>query len=219
MGNGVCAVVGVGPGLGMALCRRFGREGLRIAVLARRFEPLRQAAEALAAEGITAQPIAADAGSTESLEHAFGVVRETMGDPEVLIYNAAVLRQGAPLSLPAAELVETFKTNVAGALVAAQQVAPAMRRRGSGTILLTGGGLAIDPWPKYASLAVGKAGLRNLALSLAKELEPASIHVATVTIRGNIAPDTRFDPERIAQEYWRLHRQARESWQREVLIE
>jgi NAD(P)-dependent dehydrogenase (short-subunit alcohol dehydrogenase family) len=67
--------------------------------------------------------------------------------------------------------------------------------------------------------AVGKAALRNLAFSLAKELEPSSIQVATVTIRGTIAAETRFDPERIAQEHWRLHRQPRESWQREVLIE
>ena len=56
-----------------------------------------------------------------------------------------------------------------------------MRAAGRGSILLTGGGLALDPtgWLPAASLAVGKAGLRSLAFSMHKELAPEGIHVGT----------------------------------------
>ena len=84
-----------------------------------------------------------------------------------------------------------------------------MREAGRGTILLTGGGLALDPtgWLPAASLAVGKAGLRSLAQTLHKELAPEGIHVATVTIAGQIQPGTAFDPDLIADRFWHLHAQ------------
>ena len=85
-------------------------------------------------------------------------------------------------------------------------------------MLFTGGGLALNPWPQAAALAVGKAGLRNLVYSLAAELEPAGIHVATVTIAGMVQPGTEFDPERIADVYWQLHSEPRGQWQREIIF-
>jgi hypothetical protein len=41
--------------------------------------------------------------------------------------------------------------------------------------------------------------------------------VATVTVTGAVAPGTAFDPEDIAEDYWRLHTQPRESWQHEIV--
>jgi NAD(P)-dependent dehydrogenase (short-subunit alcohol dehydrogenase family) len=82
-----------------------------------------------------------------------------------------------------------------------------MRKTGRGTILFTGGGLALDPsgWLPAASLAIGKAGLRSLALTLHAELAPIGIHAATVTIAGQIQPGTAFAPESIAEAFWALH--------------
>src|SRR5690606_25266287 len=47
-----------------------------------------------------------------------------------------------------------------------------------GTILLTGGGLALEPYPRWVTLAAGKAALRTLAINLHKELLPEGIHIA-----------------------------------------
>jgi NAD(P)-dependent dehydrogenase (short-subunit alcohol dehydrogenase family) len=82
-----------------------------------------------------------------------------------------------------------------------------MRACGTGTILFTGGGLAIDPtgWLPAASLAIGKAGLRSLALTLHQELAPDGIHAGTVTIAGQIQPGTSFDPDSIAAAFWSMH--------------
>ncbi|NJL35119.1 MAG: short-chain dehydrogenase, partial [Chloroflexaceae bacterium] len=86
-----------------------------------------------------------------------------------------------------------------------------------GTILFTGGGLALDPYAQYASLAIGKAGLRSLTYTLGAELEPQGIHVATVTIAGTVQPGTFFAPDLIAEQYWNLHTQAPGTWQREIV--
>lgn len=215
---GVCVVVGVGPGIGMAVARRFGREGYRLALLARRRGVLEGHASALRDAGIDALAFAADAGKPEQLRSVLDTVTEELGAAEVLVYNTAVTREAVPTELQLEDLVHDVGINVGGALIAVQQVVPAMRAAGAGTILLTGGGLALDPYPQFASLAVGKAGLRSLAFSLAKELEFDGIHVATVTIAGIVKPRTRFDPDVIAESYWALHAEARGTWRREIVI-
>lgn len=217
MGSLVCAVVGVGPGLGLAIARRFGREGFRVAMLARRIDALKGWQEELAAAGITAEPFAADAADTGSLTRAFAEVRERLGDPAVLVYNAAVMQRGLPSAIDAETLVRDFRVNVAGALTSANAVLPAMRANRRGTILFTGGGLALDPAPMVASLSIGKAAIRSLAVSYAKELADDVIHVATVTVGGFVKPGTHFDPDRIADAYWDLYTQPKERWEREII--
>jgi NAD(P)-dependent dehydrogenase (short-subunit alcohol dehydrogenase family) len=214
----VCAVVGMGPGLGLSIGRRFGREGFHVAMLARSRENLEACGRDLAAAGVDARPFVVDAGSEASLVAAFQAAREALGDPSVLVYNAAVMRQTAPSALDPEVLIRELGVNLVGALVSAQQVLPAMRAARRGTILFTGGGLALEPFPQLASLAIGKAGIRSLAVSLAKELEPEGIHAATVTVCGLVKPGTRFDPDTIAEEYWKLHVQPPGSWEREIMF-
>jgi len=83
-----------------------------------------------------------------------------------------------------------------------------MKARRSGTILFTGGGLALDPWPQMSSLAIGKAGIRNLAWSLHKDLKPHGVRVATVTVAGVAQPGAGpLDPAAIAEVFFALHQQ------------
>lgn len=200
----------MGPGVSLAVARRFGREGYAIATVARNERPLLE-------PGFTARAYRADAGDEQSLRQCLRSIRSEMGDAEVLVYNASAGTPGSPTSLDRDALVRDFDVNVVGAVVAAQECAPAMIKAGRGTILISGGGLALDPMAETASLSLGKAAIRSLAFSLAKELEPAGIHVATVTICGFVQEGTRFAPCLIADEYWRLHAQPQAEWQREVI--
>lgn len=218
MAQPVCAIVGAGPGIGHALAARFGREGFAIALVGRRPEPLARLIETLADHGIEALPFRADAGDAASLVEGMDEVRTALGPPQVLIYNAFAGHPGLPSTLSPGDLAADLRVNVLGALVAAQAVIPKMRAAGLGTILFTGGGYAFDPAAEQASLGVGKAALRNLAFSLAKEVGPDGIHVATVTIAGLVRPGTGFDPLRIAEAFWALHVQARSGWEREIVF-
>ncbi len=214
MQNPVCAIVGAGPGIGLAVAKKFAAEGFGVALLSRQQAKL----EELAAEvGVGARGYQADAGDEASLRAALAKCTEELGNPSVLVYNASVMNPGLPSVVATEHLLEDFKVNVAGAAVAAQAVIPAMRKAGGGTILITGGGLALEPYPHYSSLAIGKAGVRNYAFSLAAELEASNIHVATVTVCGFVKEGTHFAPDLIAGVYWKLHQQPREEWEREVI--
>jgi short-subunit dehydrogenase len=203
--------------VGRAVAQRFAKAGFRLALLARNRDRLEESAADVRAVGTEVATYAADSGDTVGLITAFGQVVQQQGNAEVLVYNAAVARSGPPSQLEPTVLSADFAINVTGALVACQQLIPAMRQVRRGTILLTGGGLALYPNAQYTSLAIGKAGMRSLAFCLAEELEPAGIHVATVTIAGGVQPGTHFDPDLIAERYWELHSQPVGSWEREIV--
>ena len=144
-------------------------------------------------------------GDETDLRAAFATIRAQAGDPDVLVYNASLFIPGKPTELGYDDFVTGLRVGVAGALVSAQEVAPAMRAAGRGTILITGSGVALKASAGSAALAAQKAAIRSLAFTLADELGPEGIHVATVTIRGVLAAGTFFDPVRVADAYWELH--------------
>ena len=213
----VCLIVGAGPGIGQAVALAFAREGYDVALAARVPSRLKEFLPAIEKAGADARTYAADAGDEASLRGLFTSVRRDLGDPEVVIYNPAAHQVGKPTTLKTDQVAADFRVNVLGALVCAQEAAPAMMTKGRGTVLLTGGGFAYEPAANYSSLSLGKAALRNLTFSLAQELGAHGIHVATVTVYGFVQSGTHFDPARIAETYIRLHRQAPGHFQTEVV--
>jgi short-subunit dehydrogenase len=195
----------------------FGHEGFRVALIARQISKLETLSQSLKEEGIESLAVAGDAGEEGSLRDAIGTVHAEAGMTEVLIYNAAAMHQATPTKLTLARLNQEFQVNVGGALIAVQAVVPAMRSAGFGTILLTGGGLALNPAAAVSSLSIGKAALRSLAFSLFQELQPEGIHAATVTICGMVQDGTHFGPAKIAAEFLKLHRQSVDDWTPEVI--
>ena len=197
-------LVGAGPGLGLAVARRFAAGGYRVTLVARSTGGLRDLAGALAGTGAEISTIAADAGDPEGLGARMRELYAGNGAPGVVVYSAVM---GAPdrlLSSTAAHLQAAYAVDVIGAVVVAQAAAPAMRAAGSGTILVTGGGFADHPVPALATVSLGKAALRSAATMLGADLEPDGIRVATLTIAGQIAAGTPFDPGRIAERYWQV---------------
>lgn len=202
----VLAIVGMGKGISYAVAEKFAKEGFTVAMISRNEDSLRSFQAQLTQAGHQAAIFPADAGDEASLNAAFFKMRDTVGAADVLFYNAAALRKEVPSHLKAAELMSDFSVSVAGALIAAQAVLPAMRARKKGAILFTGGGLAIKPYKDYASLAIGKAGIRSLAFTLAQELKPEGIRVGTVTVCGFVsAEDPKYNPPAIAEEFWKLY--------------
>jgi NAD(P)-dependent dehydrogenase (short-subunit alcohol dehydrogenase family) len=213
--SNVAVIVGVGPGIGLAVARKFAQEGFRVALVARDLEKTKGYAEQFRADSLEAHAFSGDASQPGSLEAAIHAVESELGAPNVLVYNAASYNPGVPSSLTREVLLTGFTVNVVGALEATNAVLDGMKENASGTVLFTGGGLALNPYKDYTSLGIGKAGIRSLAFAYAQELEPEGIHVATVTVSGNVQPGTPFDPDKIAAHYWRLHTQAKGAWETE----
>lgn len=215
----VCVVVGTGPGIGRAVATRFAGAGYAVAVIARKKEALQAFVDSIVAAGHTAKAFAADAEHAPSLKDALVAIEHDVGPIDVLVYNAAVLKPGGPLEVGVEQLVREFRVNVGGALVCAQHAAVGMRQRKKGTILLTGGGLALEPWAQMSSLAIGKAGIRSLSKTLHQELKKDGVRVATVTVNGLVKPGAgALDPAAIADVFWDLHQQPVDSGEVERVI-
>ncbi len=223
-------VIGAGPGLGKALVRRFAKGGYETGFVARRRDAVAEYQGEFDRDGLNTKGFTADASNQDDLDRVFG----EFSDAEVVIYNAAIIEpsrfvtpsgiseaqyssapgwkaHGEPVSVD--YLVDSFRTNVAGALQAAQKAAPAMIEAGKGTILLTGGVLAFGPWIEWGAVSLGKAALRSLGHSMFKELSPHGVQVVTVAIHGTMAKGTPYDHDRVADAYWQVHQRPKAEWE------
>lgn len=201
--NKSIAIIGAGPGIGMALARHFGREGFSVGLISRSGDPA--IAAELKAQGIAALAVKADAADPDAIAAAVLRIEADLAPIEVLSFNAAAVTYLPLKDLTPRQLISDMTVGIVSALAAAQAVAPHMAARSAGTILLTGGGFANRPMAELASLGVQKAGIRNLAVSLADAFGPNGIRVATLTILGMVKPGTAFDPDKIAEAFWRIH--------------
>jgi short-subunit dehydrogenase len=195
-------LIGAGPGLGAAVARRFAQGGYRVTLVARNTDALEKLAADLAETGATIDTLSADAGDAAGLAARLSPLYDGNGAPGLIVYNAAL---GAPdqlLSSSVGHLQAAYAVDVIGAIVAAQVAVPAMQAAGLGTILVTGGGFADHPISALATLSLGKAALRSAATMLGADVQQDGIRVATLTIAGQIAADTAFAPDRIAERYW-----------------
>lgn len=206
--TGPVIIVGYGPGVAAGVANAFAERGHPIALIARSPDKVAAAADALKVTGATATGHVADAGDDAALLAAIAEARAAHGEPHVLAYNAAYWRPGPVLALSTEDLLADFRTCVAGALTAARAVAPMMVAAGRGSLLFTGGGLALYPSPEAPSLSIGKASIRSLALMLATELAPSGVRVGTVTIAGTVSEGGTLNPGRIGKAFLELHRGA-----------
>lgn len=220
----VCAVVGVGPGNGAALARRFHREGYAVALLARSSE----FSATLATELEGSRAYACDVGDEAALERTFAAIAAEMGPVEALLYNAGSGVWGNIEEVSARDFEQSFRINALGAFVAAKQVIPAMKQAGRGNIVFIGATASRRGNVKTAAFAPAKAAQRSLAESLARYLWPAGIHVAVVILDGVVdLPRTRkmmpdkpqsffVSPDDLAESVLALTQQKRSVWSFEL---
>ena len=208
-------LLGAGPGLGASVARRFAREGYRLTLVARSQATLAALADELRGAGTDVTVVVADAGDPDRLRAAVAPLFARPGAPGVVIYSAALMASDDLLSVTPEQLAAAYAVDVIGAVVTAQLAVPAMRAAGGGTLLFTGGGFA-DALPEsLATLSLGKLALRGVATMLARQLRDDDIHAGSLTILGQIAAGTPFDPDRIADAYWAIRDEAPDAWREE----
>jgi len=85
-------IIGMGPGVSAAVARRFGREGFKVAAIARRADALKEQIDELTAAGVTRAGYVADASDPASLAGALARISADHDANDVLVYNAAAMR-------------------------------------------------------------------------------------------------------------------------------
>ncbi|WP_460666581.1 SDR family NAD(P)-dependent oxidoreductase [Kribbella swartbergensis] len=205
-------IVGAGPGIGAAVARRFAWAGLSVGLIARSETTVKAVADGISGDVL---PLTADSTDEVGLRAALDRLVDEYGVPDVVVYNAAIIQPDAIGDLTARQHLDAWAVNVVGAITTAAHVVPAMAERGSGSFIITGG--MPEPKPAYVSLSLGKAGVRTLVTLLDQQYGDSGIHAASVTVSGAVAPGTAYDPDLIAEHYWRLHTQPRDQWEHEVI--
>ena len=147
----VAVVLGVGPGLGIAVAKRFTREGFALGIMTRR-ENISAVQEELKSTDGETLAVLADATDPASVAQAFDRVRSELGDPAVFIYNAGAFQRGGILELSSEQFDDCFKANCAGTFYGAQQVLPMMVESGHGTIIFTGATASMRGSARFAKL-------------------------------------------------------------------
>lgn len=198
-------VVGAGQGLGNHVAKQFGKEGFRVILMARNEQALKGYEQEFAAEGIEVYTHTVDAASPETLTEALHWVKSTFGTPEVLVYNVGITTPDEPGKIDCEEMMRRYQVDVASAYHCISQVVDEEFGQKKGTILVTGGGLALYPSMAYLPLSLDKAALRAMVYALHEALKPRNIFVGTVTVCGAIGGDGFFAPSRIAESYWKMY--------------
>lgn len=205
------AIVGAGSGLGLSIAKLFGRNGFRVALIARNKAKLDDLAAQLGARGIEAAGFAADVMDRPSLVDAFAQIQERYGAIDVLEYSPAPhtpvpgLTIADSLSVAVENLQPQIDLYLHGAITAVQQVLPAMLERGSGALLFTSGGSAVYPNPIMGNVGIAMAGLRNWAHTLHAALADKGIYAGHISINTWIGSVPGSDADSIAQLYWDMY--------------
>ena len=224
----VCCVVGAGDATGAAVARRFAREGYTVCVARRTQAALAPLVESIRSAGGQAHAHGLDARREEAVQAYVREVEETIGPIEVMVFNVGGNVRFPILETTAQKYFKVWEMCALAGFLVGREAARAMLPRGRGTLLFTGATASLRGAAGFAAFAGGKAALRALAQSMARELGPQGLHVAHVVIDGLI--DTAFarehfaqrmadagaggvlDPAHIAEAYWWLHSQPRDAW-------
>jgi NAD(P)-dependent dehydrogenase (short-subunit alcohol dehydrogenase family) len=189
-------VLGVGPGLGMSVAHRFGREGYDVVLVSR--SAGRHAGYLAELAGVRARAFAADVRDPAQLKSTLDLV----GPVDVVYYGPGA----TDLSEAPEDITETTVADARAAMdlfypavEVVQRVLPTVVERGGG-LLFAGGLSATRPMPMLGALALSSAALRNYALTLNAALADKGAYAGILTIgglveRGDIYQAVRANPD------------------------
>lgn len=225
-------VIGAGDATGSAIAKRFAKEGLVACLVRRNAEKLTPLVAEIEASGGRARGFAVDARKEEEVVALIETIEREVGPIEVMVFNIGANVPCGILEETAKKYFKIWEMACFSGFLAGREVAKRMVERGYGSILFTGATAGLRGSAGFAAFAGAKHALRALAQSMARELGPRNIHVAHIVIDGAI--DTAFiretfpekyalksesgilNPEHIAENYWYLHTQPKDSWTHEI---
>src|SRR5713101_4935292 len=219
----IATVIGVGPGLGAALARRFAAD-YAVALVARNADKLIELGREISSAGGTSLAVPADVSDEQAIADAFDRIRRDLGDTDILLYNAAMRPFGTLMETKPSTFENTWRVGAFGAFLAAQQVVAAMLRKQRGVILFTGATAGVKPFPTSAAFGPAKFAMRGLAQVMARDLGPKGIHIAWINVDGAIdmplihqrfpqlKDEDLLKPSAIADTYWHLAHQDLRAW-------
>lgn len=224
----VCCVIGTGDATGSAVARRFAKEGYTVCAARRTEAALKPLIDQITQEGGRALAFGLDARREDQVVGFIDRIEAEVGPIEVLVFNVGGNVRFPILETTSQKYFKVWEMCAMAGFLAGREAARVMLPRGRGTLLFTGATASLRGAAGFAAFAGGKAALRALAQSMAREFGPQGLHVAHVVIDGlidtafardhfaqrmaELGPDGILNPDHIAEAYWWLHSQPRDTW-------
>ena len=226
--NKVCFIVGGGDGTGAAVARRFAQAGFIVCVTRRTPDASQGLVQRIHAEGGRAVSYQLDARREEEVIALFKTIEREVGRLEVVVFNVGGNVRFPLLEMTAQKYFKTWEMCALAGFLVGREAARALLPKGRGTILFTGATASLRGGVGFSAFAGGKAALRALAQSMAREFGPQGLHIAHVIVDGVIdservrtaqservsalGPQGLLDPDSIAKSYLWLHEQTPDAW-------
>lgn len=198
-------VIGAGSGLGNGVAEKFAKQGFKSVLMARSEERLAGYAADFAGKGYEVATWAVDVTDFSAFAQTFQTAVQEYGIPNVVFYNVGITAPDDKSKLDAQTLVDHYIADVAGAYNVIKLAVTEEFAAKKGAILITGGGLALQPYIDYLPLSMDKAALRALVQALAPSLKERGIYIGTVQVTGRIGSNDHFSPKTIAERFWELY--------------
>lgn len=173
----VAVVTGAGRGVGRHLALTLGAAGASVAAVGRSHTHLDAVVADIAAAGGRAHSFPADVTAPNSATDVLAAVAERFGETDVLVNNAGTMQIGQVESIDPDRWWSDFEVNIRAPMVWTQAALPAMRRKGSGTIVNVTSAAAGWVVPACSAYIASKAALDRFTAVLQAELEGSGVLV------------------------------------------
>ncbi|MEO0371858.1 MAG: SDR family NAD(P)-dependent oxidoreductase [Pseudomonadota bacterium] len=209
-------VAGAGAGLGQALLTRFGAGG---------FTPV-----GLGRSKPDASPFAfhtLDLSDDIAMPAVISEIIDAHGPPKVVVHNAAELVICPFEDGHLSDYQRTWASMVQSCVLLAQSTIKPMLRADGGTFIVSGATASLRGGTRFSAFASAKFALRGLTQSLAREFQPAGVHVCHTILDGiidtarsramhRLDPGKMMQPDDIAETYWQIAHQPQSTWTHEL---
>lgn len=200
----VAIVTGSSSGIGKAVALRFGAEGAKVVVAARRFALCEQTVEQIRQKGGEAWAIQTDVADEGQVERLIADTVKRYGRLDVLVNNAGIIAGGRRLAETSTkDFDEVMNVNLRGTFFCCRAGFKQMKQQGGGTIVNMSSVAGVQAWAGTGVYSASKHGIMALTKTLADEGRPHHIKVTAICPGGvadelvDASPDEILRSEKI----------------------
>ena len=207
-------VIGAGKGLGNSAARKFGANNFRVVLMSRNESSLKEYERSFKSEGIDVHTKRIDVSDPAETSRVLSEAVNEFGTPDVFLYNVGITLPDSKQEggITPEVLSERYRSDVTGAYNCIMEIASEDFSRRNGTILITGGGLAMYPSAEYLPLSMDKAALRAMVQALHPVMKERGIFLGILTVCNVIAQGSSCAPEILAEKFWQQYTE-RKDWE------
>ena len=193
----VAIVTGSSSGIGKAIALRFGAEGAKVVVTARRMALCEEAADKIRKSGGEARAIQTDVADERQVERLIEETVKYYGRLDILVNNAGVIAGGRLAETTTKAFDEVMNVNLRGTFFCCRAGFTQMKKQDGGTIINMSSVAGLQAWTGTGTYSASKHGIMALTKSLADEGRPYHIKVSAICPGGVADELVDASPEEI----------------------